>query len=300
MAGGKGREPIPSLEHIVGKEYSMEGATELERLLRDTETKEADELLRHNRVLCYKTRTWHCGETVEVEAYPIYKRGTPDEARMKERIRSSKAQQKQNDKMAEDMFRRKAETNFGRKDFFLTLTYRGPAPTMEQARRDFRNFIDRVNRRRARKGIPQCKYMAVIEAGNRSGRAHHHVLIDGGLSREEYEEIWGKGFANCDRLQTKDNGLKGVCKYMLKAAGTEARAKDQKRWTCSRNLKDPKVTESTHRVTKRQAAKIAADAEFFGPEVMRKLYPGLQLTEIRAKRSEFLAGAYIFARLCRA
>lgn len=278
----------------------MEAMTELEYMLRDTDTREAESQLRHTRVLCYKTRTWYCGEAVEVEAYPIYKRGTPDEARMKERIRSSRAQQKQNDKMAEDMFRRKAETNFGRNDYFLTLTYKGPAPSMEQARRDFRNFIDRVNRRRAKKGLPACKYMAVIEAGNRSGRAHHHVLIDGGLSRDEYEQIWGKGFANCDRLQTRDNGLKGVCKYMLKAAGAEARAKDQKRWTCSRNLKDPRCTESVHRVTKRQATRIAMDAELYGPGIMRKLYPNMQLTEIRAKQSDFLAGAYIFARMVRA
>lgn len=277
----------------------MEARTELEQMLLDTDTRETEETLRHRNVLCYKTRTWKCGEVVEVEAYPVYKRGTADEARMKERIRSSRAQQKQNDKMAEDAFRRKAETNFGSRDYFLTLTYKGPAPSMEQARRDFRNFIDRVNRARKRKELPACKYMAVIEAGNRTGRAHHHVLIDGGLSRDEYEEIWGKGFANCDRLQTKDNGLRGICKYMLKAAGAEAREKDRKRWTCSRNLKDPKVTESTHKVSKRQAARIALDAEINGPAVMRKLYPGLVLTEIRAKRSDFLAGAYIFARLIR-
>ena len=257
-------------------------------------------LLRHNRVLCYKTRTIRCGEAVEVEAYPIYSRAYPDAARMKERIRSSRAQQKLNDRRAETAFRRKAETNFGRNDYFLTLTYKGPAPSMEQARRDFRNYIARINRARKRRGIPPCRYMAVIEAGNRSGRAHHHVLIDGGLSRDEYEQIWGKGYANCDRLQMHGDGLAAVCKYMLKAAGSEARAKDQKRWTCSRNLKEPRVTESVHRVSKRQAARIAQDAELQGEGIMRKLYPGLQLTEMSVRRSDFLAGAYIFARMVRA
>ena len=164
MAGGRGACPSSPLEHTAGKEITMEAMTELEYMLRDTDTREAENQLRHTRVLCYKTRTWYCGESVEVEAYPIYKHGTPDEARMKERIRSSRAQQKQNDKMAEDIFRRKAETNFGRNDYFLTLTYKGPAPSMEQARRDFRNFIDRVNRRRARKGLPACRYMAVMAA----------------------------------------------------------------------------------------------------------------------------------------
>lgn len=259
-----------------------------------------EELLRHNRVLCYKTRTIRCGEAVEVEAYPIYSRAYPDAARMKERIRSSRAQQRLNDRRAENHFRRKAEANFGRNDYFLTLTYRGTAPTMEQAKRDFRNFIARINRRRAKKGLGPCKHMAVIEAGNKNGRAHHHVLMEGGLSREEIEDAWGKGFANCDRLKLDHEGLKGVCHYMLKAAGTEARAKDQKRWSCSRNLKEPRITESVHKVSKRQAARIAQDAELQGEGIMRKLFPGLELCELSVRRSDFLAGAYIFARLCRA
>ena len=258
-----------------------------------------EELLRHSRVLCYKTRTIRCGEAVEVEAYPIYSRAYPDAARMKERIRSSRAQQRLNDRRAENAFRRKAETNFTSRDYFLTLTYKGPAPEMEQARRDFRNFIARVNRRRAKRGLPPCRYMAVLEAGNRSGRAHHHVLIDGGMSRDGYEEIWGMGYANADRLQTHGEGLKAVCRYMLKAAGAEEREKNRKRWTCSRNLKEPRITESVHRVSKRQAARIAQDAELQGEGIMRKLYPGLQLTELSVRRSDFLAGAYIFARLVR-
>lgn len=256
-----------------------------------------EELLRHNRVLCYKTRTIRCGEAVEVEAYPVYSRAYPDASRAKERIRSSRALQACNDRRAENHFRRKAECNFGRQDYFLTLTYKGQAPTMEQARKDFRNFMARVNRARAKKGLGRVKYMAVIEAGNKSGRAHHHVLIEGGLSRDELEEIWGKGFANCDRLQVSGDGLKAVCKYMLKAAGTEQRAKDQKRWMCSRNLKEPKVTESVHRVTKRQAARIAQDAELQGELIMRKLYPGMELTDISVRRSDWIAGAFVFARL---
>lgn len=258
-----------------------------------------EELLRHSRVLCYKTRTIRCGDAVEVEAFPVYTRAYPDAKRLKERIRSSRAQQQNNDRRAENHFRRKAETNFGRNDYFLTLTYAGAAPGMEQARKDFRNFIARVNRARARMGLPACRYMAVLEAGNKSGRAHHHMLIDGGLSRDEYERIWGKGYANCDRLQITGDGLKAVCKYMLKQAGAGAREKDEKRWTCSRNLKEPKITESVHRVTKRKAARIAADAELQGELILRKLYPGMLLTDIQVRRSDWIAGAYIYARLVR-
>ena len=256
-----------------------------------------EQLLRHNRVLCYKTRTIRCGEAVEVEAFPVYRRGYPDRERSRERLATAPAQARLNDKRAENHFRRKAECNFGRGDYFLTLTYKGEAPTMERAARDFRNFIARVNRRRRKKGLSDVRYMGVLEAGNRSGRAHHHVLIDGELSREEYEELWGKGFANCDRLQVSGDGLKAVCKYMLKASGTEQRQKHQKRWTCSRNLREPRITESLHRVTKRQAGRIAADAKLMGEEIMKKLYPGKTLTELTVRRSDFIAGAYIYARL---
>ena len=258
-------------------------------------------LLRHNRVLCYKTRTIRCGEHVtEVECYPVYSRAYPDAERMKERIRSTRAQQKLNDRRAENHFRRKAEANFGPSDYFLTLTYAGTAPDMEQARKDFRNFIARVNRYRKKKGISPVRYMAVLEAGNRNGRAHHHVLIDGAMTREEYEKIWQKGFANCDRLQLANNGLLAVCKYMLKAAGSQAREKDQKRWTCSRNLREPRITESVHRITKRKAARIAEDAELQGEEIFRRLYPGWQLQDLTVRRSDYIAGAYIFGRLTHA
>lgn len=275
--------------------------TDLEELFElESGTGATEELLRHNRVLCYKTRTIRCGDAVEVEAYPIYRQAYPDAARMKERTRSSLSLQRCNDRRAELHFRRKAETNFGRNDYFLTLTYKGPAPDMAQAQKDFKNFIKRVNRRREKLGLPPCRYMAVLEAGNRFGRAHHHVLIDGGLPRDELEQIWRKGYTNCDRLQPDTDGLKGVCRYMLKAAGTEARQKDRKRWTCSRNLKEPKITESLHRVTKRQAARIAADAQLQGEGIMRKLYPGMTLTELDVRRSDWIAGAYIFARLVHA
>lgn len=271
--------------------------TDLEEIFEIESGHANEELLRHNRVLCYKTRTIHCGDAIEVEAFPIYRQIYPDASRMKERQRSTLSMQRCNDKRAELHFRRKAETNFNRNDYFLTLTYKGTAPTMAQAAKDFKNFIARVNRRRKKKGLPSCRYMAVLEAGNKNGRAHHHVLMDGGLSRDELEEIWGKGYANCDRLKPDGDGLKAVCKYMLKAAGTEQRQKDQKRWTCSRNLKEPKITESLHRVTKRQAARIACDAELQGEGIMKKLYPGRVLTELEVRRSDWIAGAYIFARL---
>ena len=258
-----------------------------------------EDLLRHERVLCYKTRTIRCGEITEVEAFPVYLHAFPDGQRMKERIRSSAAQRKVNDRRAENRFRRKAEANFSRGDLFLTLTYEGVAPDMRQAERDFRNFIRRVNRARAKKGIPAARYMGVLEAGNKSGRAHHHVIISGGLSRDELEGIWQKGFANCDRLQLQTGGLKGLCRYMLKSAGSQAREKDRKRWTCSRNLVEPRVTESTHRITKRQAAKLAEDAQLMGEEVLRKVYPGMELLELEVRRSDWIAGAYITARLRR-
>ena len=263
MAGGKGQEPLSSLEHIVRdsqrksaqvSEYSVNSQrwkdgnmkTDLEEIFEIESGHGASEaLLRHNRVLCYKTRTIRMGEAVEVEAYPVYSRAYPDAARMKERVKSSRAQQRLNDKRAELHFRRKAEANFGRNDYFLTLTYSGAAPSMEQAQRDFRNFVARVNRARKKKGLGPCRYMAVLEAGNRSGRAHHHVLIDGGLSREEIEGIWGKGYANAKRIDLSNNGLVPLAKYMLKNAlqTKDARGKHKKAWRTSRSVVRPETRE---------------------------------------------------------
>jgi hypothetical protein len=261
----------------------------------------SEELLRQSRVLCYKARTIRCGkQVVEVECYPVYTRAMPDRRIFGERLRSSRHQQELNARRAETRFRRKLETNFGPGDLVLTLTYAQAVSGRERAMKDFRNFIIRVNRRRKSRGMGSVRYMGVMELGRISGRIHFHLIIDGDMGRDEYESVWKKGKAQTERLGSDTEVYARLARYLTKEARDgKQRLLNERAYFCSKGLKEPRVTESVHLVSKRRAARIAEDAEQSGPQIFAKLFPHHQLTELTARRSDYVAGAYIFARLRR-
>lgn len=247
-------------------------------------------------VLCVKTRTIRSGSLTEVECYPVYSweyRRAISKAKP-----TSEAVRLINQRNARKRFERLAECNFqpGR-DFFLSLTYGGEAPEDEETcRRDLRNYLNRINRARKKAGLGKAKYMGVIEMGKK-GRLHHHLLIEGGLDRDTMEQLWRHGYANCDRIQ--GGGLAALAKYMTK--GFEAkREKGRHKYLYSRNLKQPVITESRTRISRRQAERIREDADLNGEIILRKKYLGMQLEDLTIRSTDWLPGCYIYARLRRA
>lgn len=144
--------------------------------------------------------------------------------------------------------------------------------TLEEAERNVHNYLDRVKRRMKRVTGQDLKYMLVTEytpeedegkqltlegmedKQTKAVRIHHHIIINGGLSRDELEMMWSTtrinwkkaqsdpeyrksvdylGFVNCDRLQPNENGIEGLVNYINK------RKKGCKKWSTSMNLKKP-------------------------------------------------------------
>lgn len=275
-------------------------ATELGQILDTIGTENANkaEWLMHQKVLLYRTKTIRAGNYLDVECYPIYTREGKQEARRAKALITTEERALYNERQARRWFMRKMNANFTPQDKHVTVTYGKQAPdTLDGVAKDFYRFIRRINYRLMKKGCPKCKYMAVIEVGTHGGRPHLHIVMSCDLTREEIEEIWGLGYCNADRLQMDADGLKALAKYMTK--GKDARAKGKKRWLCSKNLKMPVVTVADHKVTRREAMSIAQDAEMNGQSVMLKKFPGAELTELRVKMSERVAGAYIYASLYR-
>ena len=135
------------------------------------------------------------------------------------------------------------DANFGRNDLHVTLTYRGTPPDYEQARKDVRNYLRAVKRMREKAGLPEMKYIYVIEEEGGDGekrRIHVHLMMTGGISREALEEKWGRGYANCDRLQPEEGtGLLELARYFTKQ-GMEKhrRAWSAKTRSCGRRWKN--------------------------------------------------------------
>lgn len=125
----------------------------------------------------------------------------------------------------------------------------------EQAKKEFSNFRDRLNRYRNKNGFSKLKYIAVVESQGKKNRVHHHVVMNGfeGLSMKEaaeiLENVWGKGTVLIKKLykNQKDNRL---ASYISK----ENIRKGAKRWSTSRNLKKPEVKLEVIKETKRKVS----------------------------------------------
>ena len=235
----------------------------------------------------YRTRTVVAGPRLEVEIYPILGRDAAGRARAAKKNETPESMKKLNRERAIRHLIQLADANLTDRDIHVTLTYR-KAPTEKRAYADVDNFIRTVKRRREEYGLSPLKYFYTVE-GNENGtkeQLHAHVLMSGGISREELEEIWAKGWANADRLQPDERGLEAIIRYITK---------EQKKRLChkSRNMVKPKQRTSDSKVSNAKVKRIARDFDAEAKEIMEKLYPKYMFVDDVVKLSDSVDGAYI-------
>jgi len=236
----------------------------------------------------YRTKTTKAGPRLEAEVYPVFGRRTEQQARAaKSRITPEKMQ-RLNMERAKRHFIQLCDANFSQDDIHLTLTYTN-APEYSRARKDLRNFLLKVKRIREKRGMEPLKYAGMIE-GNDDGkreRIHIHMLMSGGMAREELEQIWARGYANADRLRPDENGLEAIARYIVK------QQKNRKKWFASRNLKQPKSRTSDTKMSNGRVKRIAHDFRNEAKEIMEKVYPGYQYVKCSVYYSDVVDGVYI-------
>lgn len=259
----------------------------------------------------------YCGEEyLEVDIVPVT---NMPEAGKGKKGQSSQAQKNLNDKRSKRRFVQIANTNFGADDLHISATYNEEhlPITLEEAERNVHNYLDRVKRRMKRVTGQDLKYMLVTEytpeeeegqltlegmedKQTRAVRIHHHIILNGGLSRDDLELMWSAtrinwkkaqndpeyrktvdylGFVNCDRLQPNENGIEGLVNYINK------RKKGCKKWSTSMNLKKPKEKKNDHKYSFRKLRTLAQTPE--DKEVWRKQYKGYEPTKIDFQYNEY-------------
>ena len=170
----------------------------------------------------YRRRTTVSGPRLDAEVFPVFGRHQRGELRRAKSRITRDAQQRANDERSRIHLIQLVEANFTEKDVALGLDYAGAAPEPERVDKDIRNFIARVKRARRRAGLPELKYVYAIggdempAAGYSGKRPHVHMIMNGGIDRDELEKMWGRGRANCDRLQPRDEGLGGIAVYFTR------------------------------------------------------------------------------------
>lgn len=245
---------------------------------------------------------------MEIDLFPwmeVEKRYT---RKKKEKVTIPK-QKVLNDKRAKRTFCQLVKTNFGEGDLHLTLTYNAKylPEKVEDAEKEVRNYLRRVARLRKKKNLSPLKYIFITEQGVQSKRIHHHVIINGGLSRDEVELLWRRpkrkgqqqgealGDCNADRLRTDDKGLERLASYLAKDP------KGRKRWTSSQNLKKPEVSTSDTKTSRRkfmQLVLLPEDAEEVRQH-FEKQYPDFAVTEVRKEWNEITCTWAVYVKLHR-
>ena len=237
----------------------------------------------------YRTRTIKAGPRLEVEIYPIFGRENTGRLRAAKHNLTPEAVQRNNEERSRRKLIQLIDANFDERDYHVTLTYAGTPPAYDQARKDVKNFLRAVKRKREQRGLDELKYVYTIEdeQDGKRKRIHIHAIMNGGISREELEQIWGQGYANADNLQPDENGLEAIARYITK------QQKNRRKWARSRNLKMPKVRTSDTKVSNARVRRLAVDFPNSAKEIMERLYPNYTHTKTVMRFSDVVDGAYI-------
>jgi len=248
--------------------------------------------LRINNNYVYMIKTTTSGNMVESELYPIWK--CRNNVPRKKRGKSREVQKNLNKKNSRKNTVRLINANFVNGDLYITLTYKdGYLPDEKRARKDIRNYLDRVRRWRKRNGITEpLKYIYSIGFENdvehsKKVRIHHHLIINQ-MDRDVAEDIWGMGRAEARRLKADDFQFEGVGRYIANQ-GPE-------RIGNSLNLKKPTVTKDRTTLKNRKAEKLALNENDY-KEFFEKKYKDCIYLDCKTYQSDDFPGVYFYARL---
>lgn len=247
----------------------------------------------------YRRRKTEAGSRLEVEVFPVFGRHDREVLRKAKTNVTMEAQAKLNQRRSEHRLIMLMEANFTAEDICIGLSYGGEPPEDGRVRKDLRNFLNKVDRLRKKRGLPDLKYIYAIggdempSAGYSGKRPHIHLMMSGGIERDELEKLWGHGTANADRLQPNEEGLEGLAKYFRKQRSDRPDRKYARSWSGSRNLKKPKVRTTNCRGSNRWIQDISRGFEQEAKDVLERLYKSYRFVKCSVYRSEISEGVYI-------
>lgn len=252
-----------------------------------------EKLLKNGKIKSvYCTKTIKSGNQFEVEIYPEYTKKESELYNIKKRKKQT--QKNLNDKNARKKVQRLINTNFKDGDLYVTLTYDNKhlPKTMEEALKNMKNYIRRINYKRKKKGLTPARYIYVTEFDkNKKIRFHHHLIIDGELEMDTVEKMWNCGKWNkCSRTAPDEEGLSKLASYLVKDP------KGKKRWCSSNNLKKP-IERKTYSVFKARHVKKMVENRQQIKELLEKRFKTKTFIKDEIKFNEINGRFYIYARM---
>ena len=154
---------------------------------------------------------------------------------------------KLNDRHSAERCEDKIKANFDVGDWFVTLTYddMNVAADEKAAKKDIRNFFERLSRKCDKLGIT-LKYCKTTEQGSKNKRWHHHIILPGAIPYEVIEKVWKKGGIFPKRLRAGKHGyldVHNLAEYFVGISkGKRESCAGRKRYSFSHNCVAPKIT----------------------------------------------------------
>lgn len=239
-----------------------------------------------------------CGLYQEVDIIPRTDEAerTARRGSRKKKTRISRPQQRNlNEKNAKRYFLELGNGNFGKGDWYVTLTYKPKFQprNIEEAEKNVTNYLKRLKYARKKKGVEPLKYILVSEYkvnedGEFTTNIHHHLMMNGDVTnlfdRDDVENLWSRrvkgqgkkslGFVNARNLQPNENGIEGLLKYLSKDP------KGKKRWSSSRNLKVPYLHRPNDTFYRKSTLERLANSNDKGIDVFERRYKNYRISEI--------------------
>lgn len=192
----------------------------------------------------YKEKLIYAGDMIFGVVHAVF----PKAGRRGKRWRPTNDIQKMlNERHARERLTWLIHENFDRNSVSVTLTYDDAwYPDSEKRfEKDIRNYIAKLKRLYKKAGA-EFKYI-VIKAFGELGRCHLHLIMSGGVNRDGIESAWNFGRSNADRLQFNACGVIDLSVYLA-----DQRHSGKRRWSGSKNLKQPKERTNVHRYSRRE------------------------------------------------
>ena len=277
-------------EREYDKQYESLEEEDYKRLLREGIIKNA---YRTNTIKNKNVKDGHV--FLESFIYPTFAKSS-DVPKNEKRKETKAAQIAKNNKKARRKLIRLININFGKGDLWCTFNWsdKNYPENEERAKKDVKNFILKINRKRKKEGKSNIKYIYVL-AYDEYTRPHIHMILEGDMDRDELESMWTKG-TKCQtrRIVPDENGMViGLCEYIAKNPhGT-------KRWCCSRNLVRPSEPTRSYTKFRKRTVEKMVNNESYLREQMEKKYPGYRLIDVELKWNGIVAAFYIYARMVR-
>lgn len=278
--------------------HSIDSHINLDELYPNEYSDSNDELLSHlgdKDIIHYRTKTIKSGDVIECEIYPVWNTST-NSTRVRRLRESRDAQKKLNEKNSVKHVIRLINTNFTDDDIWGTFTYeQSKRPqTIEEAQKEMSKFIRRLKYYGKKYGYPALKYIYVTEVVDDEAKGKHHVhhhIVMNFPDRDLAERLWKNGArTQTKRLQSDESGYEGMARYIMKDP------KGAKRYVASHNLKQPTVTISDYKFTRKKVNKLVNE-ESTAYQVFEGMYNGYELIDHYIHLSDYVSGAYIYAKL---